>query len=245
MSVNSTEKKTDMWMPIYIGDYLSDTTRLTTQQHGAYFLLMMDYWKSGPPPDDDVVLAQITKLTSDAWSIVRASLEHKFSIKNGRWIHNRIDKEIILAKKKSVDASAKAKVAANKRWGKDNKNASSNTKSNTKSNTQAMPEQCPSPSPSPLIKTNTLSQAPKFNFKDELKKLGVTDQHADDWLQVRKEKKAANTQTAFDAFLVEIKRSGKSVDDAVKIAAENGWKGFRAEWLQNIPASASDLGEWQ
>lgn len=83
------------------------------------------------------------------------------------------------------------------------------------------------------------AKSKKFNFKAELIELGVTHQHADDWLQVRKAKNAANTKTAFDAFLAEVELTGKDHDYAVRIAVENGWRGFKANWLQNIPESSS------
>ena len=96
-------EKADIWMPLYIGDYLADTTRLTTEQHGAYLLLIMDYWRSGKLPDNDAVLMQITRLQPNAWSNARAMLEQFFSIENGFWIHSRIDKELELAQKNNLD----------------------------------------------------------------------------------------------------------------------------------------------
>ena len=85
-------QKADIWMPLYIGDYLADTARLTTEQHGAYLLLLMDYWRSGRLPDNDQVLAQISKLSPDAWGNAKAMLKQFFSISDGYWIHARVEK---------------------------------------------------------------------------------------------------------------------------------------------------------
>jgi uncharacterized protein YdaU (DUF1376 family) len=133
--------KADIWMPLYIGDYLADTSRLTTEQHGAYLLLLMDYWRSGKLPDDDTVLAQICKMKPDAWSIAKAILKQYFIIENGFWVHKRVESEIAEAIENKQKNHKRAVEAANARW----KNATSNATSNA----NAMLKQCPSPSPSP------------------------------------------------------------------------------------------------
>jgi len=145
----------DLWMPLYIGDYMSGTSRLTTEQHGAYLLLIMDYWKNGALPDNDAILAQITRLPPDAWSMHRAVLEHFFTVENGEWKHKRIEREMDAARDKKQKASEKAKAAAQARWEKDAEQQAKQEKSNEQcskhatSNAQAMHEECPSPSPSP------------------------------------------------------------------------------------------------
>lgn len=143
------DESTGIWMPLYIGDYLSRTSRLSTQQHGAYLLLMMDYWKNGPLPDDDAILAQITRLPVDAWSMHRAVLEGLFSIENGRWVHDKLDADLAVAQDKRRKARAKAEAAARARWGSSKNNTPiEQCKEHASSTTQAQPEQCPSPSPS-------------------------------------------------------------------------------------------------
>ena len=80
-------------MPIYIGDYLSDTAMLSTEQHGAFLLMLMAYWKNGPLPDDDEVLANITRLPIERWQKTRGLLLGFFSVSGGFWINKRSDEE--------------------------------------------------------------------------------------------------------------------------------------------------------
>jgi uncharacterized protein YdaU (DUF1376 family) len=86
--------KPDTWMPLVIGDYLKDTTRLTTEQHGAYLLLIMAYWVDGPPLDDDDELAAVTKMDVKTWRKNRPKLVRFFRIEKGVWRHKRIDAEL-------------------------------------------------------------------------------------------------------------------------------------------------------
>lgn len=136
--------KADIWMPLYIGDYLADTMHLTTEQHGAYLLLIMAYWKNGGPlTGNDSALASICRLSGDAWSNARAMLEPFFVIDpaSGSWRHERIEKEMANATESKERRVSKAKAAAEARWNKD-------AASNASSMPQAMLKECPSPSPS-------------------------------------------------------------------------------------------------
>lgn len=97
------------WMPLYVADYLADTLRLTTLEHGAYLLLIMDYWRNGCLPDDDRKLARIAGLTADEWTDIRENLADLFL---PGWKHKRVDAELQKAGRRSDTAKAKAE----KRW---------------------------------------------------------------------------------------------------------------------------------
>jgi len=74
---------------------------------------------------------------------------------------------------------------------------------------------------------------PAFNFKNELLALGVDKEVLEDWLTVRKKKKASNTKTALKGLITEITKSGLMVNDAIEYAAEKSWSGFKAQWYFN------------
>lgn len=96
-------------MPLYVADYLADTRRLTTLEHGAYMLLIMDYWRNGGLPVDDERLGRIAGLSSSEWLCVRIAIAPLF---HGDWKHKRIDAEL----KRASEKSDKARGSANNRW---------------------------------------------------------------------------------------------------------------------------------
>jgi uncharacterized protein YdaU (DUF1376 family) len=104
-------------MPLYIGDYLADTMRLTTEEHGAYLLLLMEYWRQGPLPNDDKALSGIVKMDRKRWEKELAPVLRSFFIlgEDGLLHQKRTDAE---RHKASVN-SAKKQAAANARWDKD------------------------------------------------------------------------------------------------------------------------------
>ena len=104
------------WMPLYVSDYLGDTRRLTTLEHGAYILLIMEYWQHGGLPNDDAELAEIAGLADDEWQRVRHRISRLF--KDG-WRHKRIDEELA----KASEISERRKASAERRWSKSNANA--------------------------------------------------------------------------------------------------------------------------
>lgn len=79
--------------------------------------------------------------------------------------------------------------------------------------------------------------AAKFDFLNALLEAGVSQQVAQDFMQVRKEKKATNSETAFKMLMNEISRSGKSAEECIKVAVANSWKGYKIEWEQSLSQS--------
>lgn len=163
-------KEASAWMPFYIGDYLGDTQRLTTEQHGAYLLLILDYWRNGPAPDDDAVLQQITKLDKAGWKRCRLAMSRMFQIGDGEWKHKRIDKELANAKDNASRRSEKASKAAQARWGDSQKDAASNARSMP----QAMLGECPPPSPSSEANASPRASDVSDLMLDLIRTAGIT-----------------------------------------------------------------------
>ena len=225
--------KPDAWMPFYIGDYMGDTARLSTEQHGAYLLMIFDYWRNGPPADDDEELAEITKLGLDAWKKQRPKIQRFFQISDGVWRHKRIDEEMSVAQANAGRASERASAAAKTRWDRERStraastassnaysSASSNARRSPVGNAQEVPEECPSPSPT-SVSNETGAAAPP----DDLAELRGKPVAAGCWhlaLKVLVERGGMEDKPA-RTFVGKLKGFGLTDEDLWSIS-EDAWK---------------------
>jgi uncharacterized protein YdaU (DUF1376 family) len=98
------------WMPLWVGDFITDTEHLTAAETGAYIRLIMFYWVSGGLPADEKAIARIARLDSKAWRRSCPALRALFK-GPGSWTHVRIEAELaqVIEKSRALSANAQQK----------------------------------------------------------------------------------------------------------------------------------------
>lgn len=62
---------------------------------------------------------------------------------------------------------------------------------------------------------------------------GVTESVFNDYLEVRKTKKAKWSDTALKGLVKEAEKAGLSLQEAMELCCARGWVGFKAEWVKD------------
>jgi uncharacterized protein YdaU (DUF1376 family) len=194
-----------------IGDYQSHTAHLTDLEDLAY-RRMLDwcYLHEKPLPIDPEEIARLVRMRTHSDCIAVVLREYFKKTKEG-WISSRV----LLEMDRVGEKSSKARASAKARWDADAKRTQSegNATQDTLPKTQDT-----------LPKKNTVAPPE-----------GVTDAVWQDWLKLRKAKKAAVTQTALDGIQREADKARVSLQTALETCCERGWTGFKAEWMQSQP----------
>lgn len=160
--------KVDIFMPIYIGDYLKDTVFLSTEEHGAYLLMLFACWQHGSIPNNDRVIRRITGLEADAWEKSKPILLRFFKIKGDHLYHSRVERELVSAKEKKASFSERGKKGNEARWGSLN-NPSRSPLANPLAKKEGIPKSSPSPSPSPTsLSPESTSSSPTPSLSPEV-----------------------------------------------------------------------------
>ena len=202
-----------------IGDYVSHTRHLSPIEDIAYRRLLDAYYLSERPLNSGLTVVARQIGLRDFEQEVKIVLDEFFKLTEDGWINVRADKEIAHFKGKIEQASKAGKASAERRI-----NARS---------TDVQPTNNQEPITINHKPKNTNTVAPPY---------GVTDAVWQDWLKLRKAKKAAVTQTALDGIQREADKAGVSLQSVFETCCERGWTGFKAEWLQSHAHQDKTLG---
>ncbi|MGI9192761.1 MAG: YdaU family protein [Chitinophagaceae bacterium] len=210
------------WMPLYIGDYLADTRRLSLAEHGAYMLLIMEYWRNGGLPDNDAKLSRILGVSASEWAELAPVLQEFFE---PGWKHKRIDAELA----KNGEISERRAAAANKRWSCKS-NANADASAYAKGHANAMRSQ-----PQPHISsTEDIAREPTaLAILSEC----LSEQTAADLIAHRKKLRKPLTARAAKLLAKDFVAYGKP-EEAAEMMIKNGWQGFHPTWVTNQAARA-------
>jgi uncharacterized protein YdaU (DUF1376 family) len=195
----------------HIGDYKSHTHHLTVIEDIAYRRLLDHYYLHESPIKQRDIARQIGMRDNE--QEVLSVLNEFFVSSDKGFVSPRADEEIAKYRE-MVDAG---KRGAAKRW--------------------LSPPDSPPIAPPNATPIATNNQEPltinhKPNKNTVAPPFGVTDSVWQDWLKLRKAKKAAVTQTAIDGIQREADKAGVSLQTTLEMCCERGWTGFKAEWLQ-------------
>jgi uncharacterized protein YdaU (DUF1376 family) len=190
----------------HIGDYASHTRNLSHMEDLAYRRLLDEYYLHEKPLLCGVeAIARQIGMREYATE-VKFVLECFFNLTDEGWINPRADAEIT----KYREYAIAGKRGAEKRWGK-------------------APDSLPNEGP--MLTNNHKPITNKKNIYAPPD--GVDVSVWNDFVVLRKAKKAAITDTAIKGITREAKKANISLEAALRVCCERGWVGFKAEWMAN------------
>jgi len=211
----------------HIGDYIKDTSHLSLLEHGIYARLLDVYYTLEGPIPDDQVARLIGARSPEEGVAMHILLREFFTFEDGCWRQARCDAELA----KYDEKSDKAKKSAVARWKSCERNANA-LPTHSEGNADAMLTN----NQEPITNKKLKDKAPKgaANLVSvtvaELQELGVLEDVANEFLALRKSKKATLTKIALDGIAKEATTAGLSLNDALRMCIVRGWRGFMAEW---------------
>jgi len=203
-----------------IGDYSSHTGHLSELEDLAYRrLLDWCYLHEKPLPDDIEQVSKFIRMRTHCECIANVLREFFERTEDG-WISPRVEAEIGKVNTKSD----KARQSAKARWDKKKlpKNANAMRPQSERNATQdTLP-----------ITQNTKNgaEAP----------VSVDKSVWEDFMKIRKAKRAPMTATALEAIKREAGKAGWSLNDAIKECVTRGWQGFKADWVEKRTEAGPD-----
>lgn len=219
-----------------IGDYAAATRHLNIVEHGAYMLLLDFYYthECALPAEVREVCRRIGARSKDEQVAVDTVLTDFFMLNADGWRQNRCDKEIEIYQSKAETNRVTGRLG-----GRPKKRAQPVDSGNPEI-TQAVPEINP-------YETLNSNQEPVTKNQEPITKEGtaratrtppvekpsdVDEQVWQDWLQLRKAKRATVTKTVIDGAVIEAAKAGMTLNDFLTTWCRRGSQGLEADWLK-------------
>jgi len=198
-----------------IGDYKSHTEHLSEMEDLTYRRLLDWYYlHECPIPLDELEVARQIRMRSHSDCIAVVLREYFDKTDNG-WIHHRANKELAKAGDKSQKASDSAKARWNKQ--KDANALQPHCEGNATHNTQHITHD------TVHKKKATVVACPS----------DVGEQVWQDWLLLRKAKKASVTETVVKGARSEANKLGWPLEKFLAEWCTRGSQGLKAEWVKD------------
>lgn len=234
------------YYPHHIGDFDRATRHLTRIERSVYRDLLDVYYETEQRLTLNLpaLCRKIIASTNEEVTAVEQTLNEFFTKTPTGWYHERCEEELDRYRKSTSQKSVAGKASAAKRALKHQQalNEIATGVEHTLNGTPANQEPITN-NHEPV--TTKASRAAGYSAKDDLLEVGVDPQTADDWLALRKAKKATVTKTAIDGIKREVVLAGISLGSALSLCCERGWAGFKAEWVQGQARTSPGSGNQQ
>lgn len=231
----------------------SDTWALaTTRQRPLLLMLWFIAWQQTPCgslPADDVLIAARLGMEADAFQGDKAILLRGWWEAGDGRLYHPVLTELVLEMMGRKAGNAQRQAAYRQR----RQGASSDGQGNDKRETDEVVTRYSGVSDNTTTTTITTTNTSLSDERDSTNThasdkgkskpaLGVADlvaegierKYAEDWLIVRKAKRATLTPSAWAAVKDEAAKAGITPADAVRICAGNSWQGFKATWYARL-----------
>ncbi len=221
----------------HIGDFIKDTSFLTNEEVGIYLKLLWLYYDTESPLPNSLFELSMKVNARDQQDAITGILEMFFTLQDNEWHHTRCDKEIQHYHQQLNTASKAGKASAAKRA------------LNKKSTTVERPLDLCSTDVQPTNNQEPLTN----NHKPKREKATVVAcppdvglQEWEDWLSLRKAKKAPVTETVLKSARKEAEKAGITLNAFLTIWCARGSQGLQADWLktnerQSFAQQAADI----
>ena len=229
------------YFPFHLGDYSAHTAHLEPMEDLAYRRLLDQYYlKEGPLPSDIQVTAKLVRMRSMV-SDVESVLKEFFMLTDKGWMHDRCETEIAHMQDKQAKARASAAASVKSRQAfaakKSQTSEASACESGNERSTDAgdkltdveLPTPTPTPTPTPIVKEEgeTRKRAATPIRPDD-----VDEQVWQDWVQLRKSKRATVSPTVVAEARIEAGKAGLTLERFLSVWCARGSQGLMADWLK-------------